>query len=251
MLNFEIHELTSSLVITCTCWQVLWFSYRWRKHSWFICQINSKSHSISRYQSLSHICCSFTDNHCQVNHSLPWITSHQILSRVFFSSTINKVFKACKRGKKNLHNSKYTQNQSYFSSNKTSFPQVITKYLEIKRSDLAIEKRYLEKEILNARNDAIKQLLEERLANIRDEIQKRPPGEEKIGGKFPGIFSYFVGVKFDSLISQLIISNSTILITRDTIYKQKDSEKQLHANRFFFVLTHPIMIFFRYDKMNE
>jgi len=61
---------------------------------------------------------------------------------------------------------------------------------------LGIERRYLEKEIMNARNDAIRQLLEARLQNIREEIQKRPPGEEKIGGKFPGIFSYFVGVNF-------------------------------------------------------
>ena len=71
---------------------------------------------------------------------------------------------------------------------------------------MAIERRYLEKEIHNARNDAIKQLLEARHANIKDELQKRPPGEEKIGGKFPGIFSYFVGVKFDSLRLLLIIS---------------------------------------------
>jgi hypothetical protein len=102
-----------------------------------------------------------------------------IVAKIFFSSTINKLFKACRRGKKNLHNSKYAQNQSYFS--------------KIKRNDLAIEKRYLEKELYNTHNDAVKQLLETRLVSIREEIQKRPPGEEKIGGKFPGIFSYFVG----------------------------------------------------------
>jgi len=102
-----------------------------------------------------------------------------ILAVLFFSNTLNKLFRACRKKKKNMKNSKYVANQSYFA--------------KIKRGDLALERRYLEKEIVTIQQDEMKALLENRLTSVTKELGSRPGGEEKIGGKFPGIFSYYVG----------------------------------------------------------
>jgi len=104
-----------------------------------------------------------------------------ILAVIFFSNTVNKLFRACmKKKKRNLANSKYVENQSYFS--------------KIKRRDLILEARYLERSLMKAQQDEnLRGYLETRLKRVREEIALRPVGEEKIGGKFPGIFSYYVG----------------------------------------------------------
>ena len=78
--------------------------------------------------------------------------------------------------------------------------------LEIKRGDLALEKRYLEKELVTLQQDDMKALLENRLTNVTKELGSRPGGEEKIGGKFPGIFSYYVGVRYYSYCTLINIS---------------------------------------------
>ena len=52
----------------------------------------------------------------------------------------------------------------------------------------------------------MKTLLENRLTNVTKELGSRPGGEEKIGGKFPGIFSYYVGVRYYSYCPLINIS---------------------------------------------
>jgi len=93
---------------------------------------------------------------------------------------------------------------------------------------LLAESRFLEKEIQSIKNDQLKQHYLERSQKVNAELSTRKDANEKPRERFPGIFSYNVGVK--SVFYHIFISFSITLLTEDMLMLSQFPNPQLQFN---------------------
>lgn len=112
--------------------------------------------------------------------------------------TILRAFQCCfaRRSSKINDASKAGTQKKYFNCKSNVDENVFTE-IDIHLDDLNLEKRFLLKQIYDTTDDELRDLLEQRLVMVNQELSRRNPEEENPLKRFIGAFSYFIGVNLE------------------------------------------------------